>query len=121
MEKEMNISILINTLEGMAADAEDKGEDGFGIRLTLEDCRVIRKALNNMTNSYDYKERFKVEYDQLDIRYNKLCAMLNKHYEGTLDFTPTCPIHLLLEQLNVMRKYLGILEARAFIEGIELC
>lgn len=48
MEKEMYISILINTLEQMAADADDKGEDGFGIRLTLEDSRVICKALGKL-------------------------------------------------------------------------
>lgn len=73
-----------------------------------------------MMNSSDYKERFKAEYFQLKIRYDKLKAMLLKHQNGTLEFTPSCPISLLKEQGQHMRTYLAVLEDRAEIEGISL-
>lgn len=44
-----------------------------------------------MMNSDDYKERFKAEYYQLEIRVNGLKKMLYKWDNGELDFTPTCP------------------------------
>ena len=43
-----------------------------------------------MMNSEDYKERFKAEYYQTKIRYDKLHSMLVKNEAGTLDFKPTC-------------------------------
>lgn len=79
------------------------------------------KDTATMMSSPDYKERFKAEYIQTKIRYEKLDAMLKKHDEGTLDFTPTCPIYLLSAQLKTMRDYLGVLETRAVIEGVPLC
>lgn len=36
-----------------------------------------------MMNSSDYKERFKAEYYQTKIRYNKLHAMTIKYEAGT--------------------------------------
>lgn len=71
-------------------------------------------------NSEDYKERFKAEYNQIRIRYDKLHAMIVKYEAGTLDFEPTCPIDLLKEQASHMGNYLYTLEVRAEIEGIEL-
>lgn len=68
----------------------------------------------------DYKERMKIEYQQVKERYNKLHKMLVKHDAGKLEFTPTCPIELLKEQASAMGKYLYILEVRAEIEDIEL-
>ena len=38
--------ILADCIEGMAADAEDKGKDSFGIHLSLEDARMITRALS---------------------------------------------------------------------------
>ena len=73
-----------------------------------------------MMQSSDYKERFKAEYQQTKIRYDKLHAMLVKHDAGTLDFTPTCPIAILKEQAAAMGKYLYVLEVRAEIEDLEL-
>lgn len=70
--------------------------------------------------SPDYKERFRAEHRQLLIRRAKLEAMLKKMMEGTLDFTPTCPLELLNYQLGVMSEYLSILEQRAYIEGVAL-
>lgn len=70
--------------------------------------------------SLDYKERFKAEYYQTKIRYDKLHKMTTKYEAGTLEFTPSCSIELLREQKRNMGKYLHCLEVRAEIEGIEL-
>lgn len=73
-----------------------------------------------MMNSPDYKERFKAEYYQTKIRYAKLHKMCVKYEAGTLSFTPTCSLDLLKKQRAAMGQYLGCLEVRAEIEGIEL-
>lgn len=73
-----------------------------------------------LMNSSDYKDRFKAEYLQTKIRYEKLHAMIIKHEAGTLDFDPTCSIPLLVEQKRYMGEYLRCLEIRAEIEGINL-
>ena len=70
--------------------------------------------------SADYKERFEAEYLQLKIRHGKLAAMITKYENGTLDFKPTCPIELLIEQRDCMQDYLDILAERANLEGVEL-
>ena len=68
----------------------------------------------------EYKARFIDEYHELKTKYTKLHEMVVKHDAKTLDFTPTCPIELLKEQLVAMGKYLYILEVRAQIEKIDL-
>ena len=73
-----------------------------------------------MMNSPDYKERFKAEYHQLKIRYDKLDAMTVKYEAGTLNFTPSCSLELLKQQKMHMGCYLRCLKIRAEIEGIEL-
>ena len=73
-----------------------------------------------LMNSPDYKERFKAEYHQLKIRYDKLDAMTVKYEAGTLDFTPNCSLELLKQQKMHMGCYLRCLKIRAEIEGIEL-
>lgn len=73
-----------------------------------------------LMNSSDYKERFKAEYLQTKIRYNKLHKMLVKLDAGTLDFKPICSKAILQEQKRYMGEYLRCLEIRAQIEGIEL-
>ena len=73
-----------------------------------------------MMNSPDYKERFKAEYRQTAIRYQKLFRMCVKYKAGTLDFVPSCSIEVLMEQLRHMGQYLMLLEVRAEIEGIPL-
>lgn len=70
--------------------------------------------------SPDYKERFKAEYDQLKIRYDKLDAMTVKYEAGTLGFEPSCSLELLKEQKSLMGQYLRILKIRAEIEGVDL-
>lgn len=73
-----------------------------------------------LMNSVDYKERFKAEYLQLKIRYEKLRKMCIKYEAGTLNFTPSCSLSLLTAQLVSMGDYLRYLEVRAEIEGVEL-
>lgn len=73
-----------------------------------------------LMNSSDYKDRFKAEYYQTKIRYQKLHNMLIKLEAGKLDFTPTCSASLLSQQKRYMGEYLRCLEVRAEIEGINL-
>jgi hypothetical protein len=73
-----------------------------------------------MMDSTDYKERFKAEYFQTKIRYDKLHQMLIKYEAGTLDFTPTCDVEILERQARYMGNYLKCLEIRAEIEKIKL-
>ena len=80
--------------------------------------------------SHDYKERFKAEYQQTKIRYEKLNAFCNR-IEAAMRTCPgdtkrvqmpehDCPLDLLHDQLRAMGDYLHCLEIRAVIEGIEL-
>jgi hypothetical protein len=73
-----------------------------------------------LMNSADYKDRFKAEYWQNQLRYEKLHDMVIKYEAGTLNFTPTCDIELLKKQKSYMGQYLYYLELRAEIEGIDL-
>ena len=73
-----------------------------------------------LMNSADYKDRFKAEYWQNQLRYEKLHDMVIKYEAGTLNFTPTCDIELLKKQKSFMGQYLYCLEVRAEVEGIEL-
>ena len=74
----------------------------------------------SMMESNDYKERFKAEYEQLRIRFEKVNAMLDKWDAGTLNFTPTCPRSTYNIQIRAMADYLAALEARAIMEGVSL-
>ena len=73
-----------------------------------------------LMNSSEYTERFKAEYYQTKIRYDKLHKMVVKYEARTLDFEPTCDISILENQLYDMGNYLKDLEVRAEIEKIEL-
>lgn len=83
-----------------------------------------------LMGSDDYKERFKAEYYQTKIRYEKLHKLNNKieaYYQ--LDYDKKnimeepkhdCPAGMLRDQQQIMGNYLHILEVRAEIEKIEL-
>ena len=73
-----------------------------------------------MMQSADYKERFKAEYYQVVIRYQKLKAMILKWDNGELNFRPTCPRSTYDLQLRAMADYIAVLEARAVMENIQL-
>ena len=76
------------------------------------------KSTAGMMSSPDYKERFKAEYYQLKIRYEKLTAMLANW--DHLNFTPSCPKDLLEQQADIMYNYMKLLENRAQIENVTL-
>lgn len=73
-----------------------------------------------LMNSDDYKDRFKAEYYQVKIRYDKLHKMVIKYEANTLDFEPATPLCILRNQKRAMGEYLHDLEVRAEIEKIEL-
>lgn len=73
-----------------------------------------------LMNSIDYKERFKAEYLQVKIRYDKLDAMTVKYEAGTLNYTPSCSLELLKEQKKYMGNYIRTLKIRTEIEKIAL-
>lgn len=74
----------------------------------------------NWMNSDDYVDRFRAEYLQTKIRYEKLHKMCIKFEAGTLDFTPKCSLDVFREQKAHMGNYLRMLEIRAEIEQIDL-
>ena len=79
-----------------------------------------------MMQSFDYKERFKAEYHQTKIRYEKLKKLNTKIEAANCTMRKVempifdCPEGLLKEQQHTMGNYLHVLELRAAIEGIEL-
>jgi hypothetical protein len=88
-----------------------------------------------MMQSEDYKKRFKAEYLQTKIRYEKLkklntkieaanCTMHTLHIGEVAKSVEMpnhdCPSELLRDQQRVMGEYLHLLEVRAEIEGIVL-
>lgn len=73
-----------------------------------------------LMNSDDYKDRFRAEFYQLQIRIEKLSLMLDKYFNKELDFEPNCDYDLLHEQLVHMVAYKNVLLERARIEKIKL-
>lgn len=86
----------------------------------MDELKMELKDTVELMNSDDYQERFKAEYYQTKIRYQKLHKMLIKYEAKTLDFEPKCSLELLNMQKMNMEMYLHCLEVRAEIEGIEL-
>ncbi len=78
----------------------------------------LKDTIEFMT-SEDFKDRFKAEYYQTKIRYDKLHKMLIKYDAGSLPFEPA-NINLLKDQAAAMGRYLYILETRAEIEKINI-
>ena len=70
--------------------------------------------------SEDYKDRFKAEYYQTKIRYERLHKMVTKYEAKTLEFEPKVSIAILVGQKRAMGEYLHYLEIRAEIEHIKL-
>lgn len=103
--------------------------DGYESWFPKKQFENVYKVCNDMTTltntsilmcSTDYKEKFKAEYIQIEIRYRGLLNMCKKWDRNELTFKPTCPRSTYDMQLRVMRDYLSILEMRAVMEGIEL-
>lgn len=70
--------------------------------------------------SQSYKERFRAEYSQAVIRFDKLNQMLKKWDKDQLSFEPTCPRSTYNLQIRAMADYIAVLEARAIMENIIL-
>lgn len=81
--------------------------------------------------SYDYRERFRAEYVQTKIRYERLKAFCDKieaamccgdpFNDKKLDMPKhDCPYDLLRSQQRAMGEYLHFLELRAVIETIDI-
>ena len=87
--------------------------------MNMKEVKDLKDTAEMMT-SEDYKERFKAEYAQVCIRYQKLAAMLEKWDKGELNFIPTCPRSTYNMQFAAMTDYIAVLEARAVMEGIIL-
>ena len=81
--------------------------------------KELKETIELMTST-DYKERFKAEYEQVKIRFEKLKVMLDKWDNNTLEFTPTCNRSIYDLQIKAMGEYIACLETRAVIENIEL-
>lgn len=105
-----------------------KYEDGY---VSWSPIEVFNKAYNlvgirplNDTAllmvSTDYKDRFIAEYIQLETRIKGLETMLNNWDKELLTFIPSCPRSTYNLQLEYMKKYLAVLEARTKIEDIKL-
>lgn len=153
-----SIGVLRNTIAQLKAEAEKEDKKAFSVVLSPGDARNIIKSLEMLKEheeckmgefctftmgavkspykytvkgmlSEDYKERFKAEYQQTKIRYEKLKAFCNRieaammtSHEGKKVDMPAhdCPYELLRTQQGHMGLYLHDLEIRAVIEGIEL-
>ena len=87
--------------------------------MDMKEVKDLKDTAEMMT-SEDYKERFRAEYAQVCIRYQKLAAMLEKWDKGELNFIPTCPRSTYNMQIAAMTDYIAVLEARAVMEGIIL-
>ena len=152
---ENTISEFKSFFEDTIAREENKGKDRVQIDVPLKDLRILTEFLESEMHlkkcvvteeknlavackladtvsgmtSADYKERFKAEYYQTKIRYEKLKALNNRieaafetNYRKNAVEMPVfdCPQDMLRNQQKVMGEYLHILEVRAVIEGIDL-
>ena len=134
---ERNAEILANFEDALEIHKE-KG-DPIHFYIPIDDAKIIANALRVRACEYaetvegmlssDYKERFKAEYQQTKIRYEKLKAFNNRieaafatDYRKNSVEKPTfdCPQDMLRNQQRIMGEYLHILEVRAVIEGIDL-
>lgn len=84
----------------------------------------LKETIDLMVSD-DYRDRFKAEYQQTKIRYEKLKNFCNRIEVGNEGLNVVPPEHdspywLLREQQGNMGEYLHTLELRALIEGIEL-
>lgn len=110
------IDVLIEEIDKLRSKPREPEQ---GETVSSEQANELMRTVD-MMGSADYKERFKAEYYQTKIRYDKLDSMTVKYEAGTLDFTPSCELALLKEQKAAMGNYLRCLKIRAEIEGVTL-
>lgn len=92
--------------------------------------RILKKLLDNgelylidtipfMLNDY-YENRFIAEYLQIKIRHKKLVEFLDAYKDDYIETNINVNQTILKEQVNIMKKYIDVLEKRAEIEDIKL-
>lgn len=74
----------------------------------------------NLMCSEDFKDRFRAEFAQLEIRYQKLGILLMQIENHLCEFEPKSPVQLLRIQHQIMYQYMQVLKKRADAEGIDL-
>lgn len=79
----------------------------------------LKDTVDLMTSA-DWTDRFKAEYFQLKIRYEKLHKMIVMREVGKQTFNTPIPLESWKEQAHHMGMYLYELEKQAAIHGIEL-
>lgn len=89
-----------------------------------EDMNMEMMDTVQLMGSENYKKRFRAEYWQVKIRYEKLKSFCNKIEAAVITGKEPpmhdCPVTLLRNQQRAMGEYLHILELRAVIENIEM-
>ena len=114
-----------NGLNSIVSGEKDDTES----RIQFTGAADLAKTITGMLSS-DYKERFKAEYQQTKIRYERLKSFNNRIEAALYTARPDCknvempkhdcPFDLLGEQQSAMGQYLRTLEIRAVIEEIDL-
>ena len=79
----------------------------------------LKDTVDLMTSA-DWTDRFKAEYLQTKIRYEKLHKMIVMREVGKQTFNTPIPLESWKEQAHHMGMYLYELEKQAAIHGIEL-
>lgn len=67
-----------------------------------------------------YQVRFLKEYNELCDRYSKLLKLLRKIEFDNIDFELNCPLELLKEQADIMKRYIDVLLRRDEYEKVGL-
>lgn len=119
----MQIEKTTKITDGQRLPTDPSKPVGWSSDLQAAFWEGYRNALEGRINGTqeDYKQRFAVEYLDLAIRYEKLNRLVIYVQGGReLPFKLSCPVELLSEQLDAMKKYLDVLRRRAEIEDIQL-
>lgn len=85
----------------------------------IDTTNELHQTVKGMISD-DYKERFKAEYKQLIIRFNKLRDIIYKAKTNNLEFKLSSSLQLLEAQASYMDAYASVLRDRAANEGINL-
>ena len=129
-KKENNVCIPINEeTESKIVSEKACSENQRAVVADTEHHSPYQETASGML-SPDYKERFKAEYQQTKIRYEKLKAFCNRVEAALRTEHPDCkhigmpkhdcPLDLLRDQQRAMGEYLHCLEIRAVIEDVDL-
>ena len=118
------IDIPKDTYEHAIEGSEDSNDEMIAIDAIrnsnpIDTTNELHNTIYGMISD-DYKERFKAEYNQLNIRIYKLNDIIVKAKDNSLEFKLSCKVEQLEAQLGAMLDYNGILRVRAAIEGINL-